>query len=316
MLSSKQFIVSHAPFWHNGTAVHYRNYNWLLALAPAVAAGLTYFGVPALGVICLAVSSAILWEGLITKLSGRQVNVGDGNAALVGLIFGLLLPATAPWWLVLSGTLIAILIGQQVFGGIGGNPFNPAALSWAIIFLSWKTFLDFDSMLANYSFNFTPYHPLVALKAFGPQAVAQIPLLDLFLGKQVGGIGTTCGLALVTGGIWLIARGIVRWEIPVSFLAGVLVSSLIFYVAAPAKFAGPGFHILAGYTLFGAFFLAPEDSSSPVNFVPMLIYGATGGIMTILIRNIGAYPDGVIFAVLVINLINPLIDKIRPQRVN
>ncbi len=316
MLSSRQYIVSHAPFWHNGTAVHHRNYNWLLALLPAVAAGLTYFGVPALGVICLAVSSAIFWEWLITTVARRPVTVGDGNAALVGLIFGLLLPATAPWWLVITGTFIAILIGQQVFGGIGGNPFNPAALAWAIIFLSWKTFLDFDSMLVNYSFNFAPYHPLVALKAFGPQAVARIPLGDLFLGKQVGGIGTTCGLALVLGGIWLMARGIVRWEIPLSFLAGVFVSAFIFHVAAPESFSGPLFHIMAGYTLFGAFFLAPEDSSSPVNFLPMLIYGATGGIMTILIRNIGAYPDGVIFAILVINLINPLIDKIRPKRVN
>ena len=113
----------------------------------------------------------------------------------------------------------------------------------------------------------------------------------------------------------MIARGFVRWEIPLAFLAGVAISAGLFHAIDPTRFAGPLFHLLTGYTLIGAFFLATDDSSSPVNKVPMLIYGAMGGIMVILIRNIGAYADGVVYAILVINMINPLVDKIRPKAI-
>ena len=133
------------------------------------------------------------------------------------------------------------------------------------------------------------------------------------MGRQLGGIGSTFGLGLIVGGIYLIIRGFIRWEISFTFLAGVYLTALLFHQVDPVRFVGPGVHILSGYTLLGAFFLATEDSSSPVNWIPMLIYGVVGGIMTVLIRNIGAYIDGVILAILVINLVNPLLDKIRPQ---
>jgi electron transport complex protein RnfD len=133
------------------------------------------------------------------------------------------------------------------------------------------------------------------------------------MGQQSGGIGSTFGLGLIIGGIYLIIRGFIRWEISVSFLAGVLITAMFFNIIDPARYAGPVFHLLTGYTLIGAFFLATEDSSSPVNFIPMLIYGAGAGIMTVLIRNIGAYVDGVVFAILLMNLVNPLLDKIRPK---
>jgi electron transport complex protein RnfD len=139
--------------------------------------------------------------------------------------------------------------------------------------------------------------------------------MDLFIGRQVGGIGSTCGLAVMIGGVYLIIRGFVRWEIPVAYIVGLLVTAAIFHLADPTRFAGPMFHLLTGYTLIGAFFLATDDSSSPVNFIPMLIFGAMGGIMTMLIRNIGSYPDGTMYAILVINLINPLLDKIRPKAI-
>jgi len=315
MNSQKKFIVSHAPFWHIGSAVPERNYNTILALVPAIFMGLTYFGVPALGVLCLSVSSAIGWEIVFNLLSKRPVSVGDGNAALVGLLFGMLLPATVPFWLVLTGTFFAIFIGKQIFGGIGSNPFNPAVLAFAILALSWANHFDFDAQLVNYNFDFNAFYPPVALKAFGPQALQKWPLADLLIGRQVGGIGATCGLALIIGGIYLIARGIIRWEIPVAYVAGILITATIFHIAKPSVYASPMYHLLIGYTLIGAFFLATDDSSSPVNAVPMLIYGAMGGLMTILIRNIGAYPDGTLYAILVINLINPLIDKIRPKAI-
>ncbi len=309
----KKYIVSHAPFLHSGKGVPERYYNMLFAALPAALMGIVYFGVPALAVISLAISSAVLWELIINLVMKRPVTVGDGHAALIGLIFGMLLPATSPYWLVFTGTFVAILIGKQIFGGIGANPFNPAVLAYAILMISWQTYFDFDARLVHYDFDFFALYPPGALKAFGPEAVGNYNAIDLLLGRQAGGLGTTCGLALIVGGLYLIVRGFVRWEIPAAFIAGVVLMAAIFHAFDPGRYAAPYFHLLTGYALFGAFFLAPEDSSSPVNTISMLIYGAMGGIMTILIRNIGAYADGVIYAILVINLISPLLDKIRPR---
>ncbi|KJS31396.1 MAG: electron transporter RnfD [Desulfatitalea sp. BRH_c12] len=315
MNSPNKLIVSHAPFWHIGSGVPERNYNILVAALPAVLMGVVFFGIPAIGVICMAVSSAIVWEMLSNLIAKRTDTVADGHAALIGLIFGMLLPATAPWWLVITGTFMAIVIGKQIFGGIGANPFNPAVLSFAILSIAWRNYFDFDAQLVNFNLEYPAFYPLVAAKAFGTAAVDSIPLMDLFIGKEVGGLGSTSGVALMIGGIYLIARGFVRWEIPVAFIAGLLITAGLFHLADPGKYAGALFHLLTGYSLIAAFFLATEDSSSPVNTVPMLIYGAVGGVMTMLIRNIGAYPEGVIYAVLLINLMNPLIDKIRPKAI-
>ena len=315
MNSSKKFIVSHAPFWHNGSGVPERNYHAIIALIPAALMGLTYFGAPALGVIAFSMATAIGWELAFTSVSKRPNTVGDGHAALIGLILGLLLPATSPWWMVLTGTFLAIVIGKQIFGGIGSSPFNPAVLAAAILSIAWKTHYDFDAQLINFDFKFFAPEPLTALKAFGPEFIHKYSLGDLFLGRQTGGLGATCGLAIIIGGVYLIAKGFIRWEIPLGYITGIIVTALIFKIAAPDQFAGPGFHLLTGYTLFGAFFLATDDSTSPVNPLPMLIFGLLGGFMTILIRNIGAYPDGTFYAILIINLVNPLVDKIRPKAI-
>jgi Na+-translocating ferredoxin:NAD+ oxidoreductase subunit D len=313
MNNQKKFIVSHAPFLHLGNGVPERNYNTIVAALPAALIGLAYFGVPALAVLCLSVASAIGWELLLNKASKRAVTVGDGHAALIGLILGMLLPATVPYWLVITGTFLAIVIGKQIFGGIGANPFCPPALAFAILSISWKNYLDFDAQLINMHFDFPAFHPLVAAKAFGTAYVSDLSIGNLLIGQQIGGIGATCGLALILGGIYLIARGFMRWEIPVAFIAGLLVTATLFHIAAPDKYAGPLFHLFSGFSLIGAIFLATDESASPVNTAAMLLYGAVGGIMTIVIRSIGQYPDGVIFAILLINLINPLVDKIRPK---
>ncbi len=316
MNSKKTLIVSHAPFWHDGSGVPERSYHAIIAALPAAVVGIAYYGTPALGVISLAISSAILWELLLNYAAKRPITVGNGNAALIGLLLAMVMPASAPWWLIVVGTFLAIVIGMEIFGGIGANPFNPVALAIAILTVSYKTHLDFDAGLVNFSLSFpSSTDPLAALKAFGPAAVEHLNPIDLFLGRQVGGLGSSCGLAICLGGVYLILRGIIRWEISIAFIAGVFVSAMLFHAADPSSYASPVFHLLTGYTLFGAFFLATESSSSPVNFVPMLIYGALGGVMTVLIRNIGAYVDGVIFAILLINLINPLVDKIRPKAI-
>jgi len=313
MPDSKKFIVSHAPFWHDGSHITTRNYHTLIAALPAVIFGMIQYGMPAVGVVSLAVSSAMIWEYLLNRITRGPVTIGDGNAALIGLLFAMLLPATSPWWMVITGTLVAIVVGKAIYGGIGGNPFHPTLLSAAILMLSWKDLFDVDAALVDYEFDFAVAYPLAALKHFGAWAVEGFTPGGLLMGNQIGGLGSTFGLGLIAGGIYLIFRGITRWEISVSFLAGVFITALIFSLADGSRYAGPLFHLFTGYTLIGAFFLATEDSSSPVNFIPMLIYGAGGGILTVLIRNIGVYVDGVVFALLIMNIANPLLDKLRPK---
>jgi electron transport complex protein RnfD len=315
MFDQKKFVVSHAPFLHDESRISERSYNIMLAALPAVLFGLVHYGIPALGVVSLSISSSIIWEFLMNYVTKRVKSIGDGNAALIGLLFAMLLPATSPWWLVLTGTFVSVVIGKQIFGGIGGNPFNPALIGIAILMVSWKNFFDFDDALLNYDLGFIMVYPLAALKHFGVSAVDSFTISDLLLGRQIGAIGTTFGIGIIAGGIYLIIRGFIRWEISLSFLAGVLITAFIFNLYDSTRYAGPFFHLLTGYTLIGAFFLATEDSSSPVNFIPMFIYGAGGGIMTVLIRNIGAHVDGVVFAVILMNIANPLLDKIRPRAI-
>jgi electron transport complex protein RnfD len=285
----------------------------MLAAMPAVLFGIFTYGMPALGVVSLSISFAIIWEFLINKITKRTISIGDGNAALIGLLFGMLLPATSPWWLVITGTFVAVVIGKHIYGGIGGNPFNPVLIGYAILMVAWKDYFDFNEVLVNYDLGFAMVYPLATVKHLGASSIEAFSTTDLLLGQQSGGIGATFGLGLIIGGIYLIIRGFIRWEISVSFLAGVGVTALLFNMSDPSQYASPVFHLLTGYTLIGAFFLATEDSSSPVNFIPMLIYGAGAGVMTVLIRNTGSYVDGVVFAILLMNLINPICDNIRPK---
>jgi electron transport complex protein RnfD len=315
MSNTLKLTVSHAPFWHIGSSTSSKSRNILLASLLAVVPGCYQYGQAAVGVVTIAIASAIIWELLINFISRRPVSVGDGNAALIGMIFAMMLPATTPWWAVVTGTFFAVVIGKEIFGGIGANPFNPAVLAMTIVMLSWSHLFDFNAALLNYQFDFKAVYPLVLSKAFGAPAAESFALMDLLKGKQIGGIGSTFGLGLIFGGVYLMLRGYIRWEISISFLAGIFATALCFNFLNPALYAGPGFHLLTGYTLIGAFFLATEDSSSPVNFIPMLIYGLLGGTLTVLIRNIGAHIDGVLYAVLIINLVNPIVDKIRPKAI-
>ena len=309
----KKFIVSHAPFWHAGTSITERSYHMMLAALPAILMGFVQYGISAVGVVALSISTAIFWEYAFNKVSKRTITVGDGNAAVTGLIFAMMLPATAPWWLVVVGTFVAMIIGKHIFGGIGANPFNPALLAISILMVSWEQLMDLNGMLLNYDFNFTAIEPQTASKYFGASAVTNFTPMSLLIGQQIGGLGTTFGLGLIAGGIYLILRGFIRWELSVSFIIGLFITALAFNISDSTKYAGPAFHLLSGYSLIGAFFLVTEDSSSPVNFIPMLIYGSCAGILVVLIRNIGFWVDGVVFAILFMNIVNPLLDKIRPK---
>jgi electron transport complex protein RnfD len=313
MGNKRLFVGSHAPFWHNGSSITAKNYHVMLAALPAVLSGIYQYGIPALGVLAFSISFAMIWELLMNWVTKRPISISDGSAALIGLLFAMLLPATTPWWAVLVGTFVAVIIGKEIFGGLGCNPLNPALVAIAIMMLSWKSLLDFNATLVDYDMGFNMIYPLAAVKGFGASAAADYSILGLLMGQHSGGIGTAFGLGLILGGLYLILRSDIRWEIAISFLVGVFVTALVFNLANPQKYANPVFHLLAGYTLIGAFFLLTEDSSSPVNFIPMLIYGLGAGVLTVLIRNIGAFVDGVVFAILLMNVANPILDKIRPK---
>lgn len=312
---AKQLVVAHAPYWHDGSKICTKNYHIMLAALPAVLMGIGQYGAPALGVIAFAMACAMIWELLWNLVLGKSIPIGDGSAAVTGLLLGMLMPATAPWWVIVLGTFLAIIVGKQIFGGIGFNPLNPPLLALAMLVISFKGVFDFDEALRHYDLGFVMTYPLADLKAFGPAAIEKFSLGDLFMGRQSGAIGSTFGLGLIVGGLYLMLRGYVRWEISLSFLAGVFITALLFNLSDSAKYAGPLFHLFTGYTLVAAFFLVGEDSSSPANFVPMLLFGALAGLMTVLIRNIGAYVDGVPFSILLMNLANPLLDKIRPKAI-
>ena len=313
-MNNNKLTVSHAPFWHDGDSLFQMNLNILLALLPATIFGIIQFGALALGVVALSISTAMLWEFAMNLISKKPSTIGDLDSAVIGMIFGVMLPATAPWWLVVVGTFVAVVIGKMIFGGIGSNPFNPALIGMSFLMLSWKVMFDFDAAYLNYEFGFTALAPLAALKFQGASEIAGLfPLGDLIMGKQIGAIGSTFGLGIILGGIYLILRGYIRWEISVSFIAGIVVTAFCFNMANPETYGGPVIHLFTGYTLLGAFFLATENSSSPVNKIPMFIYGFSAGLMIILMRNIGIYADGTVLAILLLNLVNPLIDTIRPK---
>lgn len=314
-LSGEKLVVSYAPYWHDGRTVSSRHRQMMLAALPAVIMGISQYGSPALGMISLATASAVIWEFIMNLMLGKRISIGDGSAAVTGLLLGMLLPATAPWWIVILGTFLAIIVGKQIFGGLGLNPLNPPLLALAMLVISFGSIFDFNMALRNYELGFAMTYPLADLKALGTAGIAHFSVGDLFMGKQIGGVGSTFGLGLVIGGIYLILRGYVRWELSLSFLAGVFITAWLFNLSDSTAYAGPLFHLFTGYTLIAAFFLLPEDSSSPVNFIPMLIFGALAGVMTVLIRNVGAYVDGVPFSILLLNLANPLLDKIRPKAV-
>jgi electron transport complex protein RnfD len=311
----RKLVVSHAPFWHDGTKISTKSYDIMIAALPAVLWGIAQYGAPALALIAFSMATAMIWEFIWNLIMGKPTTIGDGSAAVTGLLLGMLMPATAPWWVVILGTFIAIIVGKQIFGGIGFNPLNPPLLALAMLVISFKTVFDFDEALRHYDLGFAMTYPLADLKYFGTEAIAKFSLGDLFMGRQTGGMGSTFGLGLLAGGIYLVLRGQMRWEISLSFLVGVFITALLFHLSDPTKYAGPMFHLLTGYTLIAAFFLVAEDSSSPANFVPMLIFGGLAGLMTVLIRNIGAYVDGVPFSILLLNLANPLLDKIRPKAI-
>ncbi len=307
--SSALLAVSAPPFWHCGRTIHTQNYNMLVALLPAAAMAIWHWGLPAARVMALAMLTGIIVEALCQKIMERDISVDDFSAVLTSLLFSFLMPAAAPWWLVVVGVTLCITLGKMAFGGLGANPVNSTLVGWALLYISWPVLMDPNAMQLNTLF----VDPLVQLKYFGVDVASQTSWLDLALGNQIGTLGAAQGLALFIGGSYLALRGVIRWEISISFFAAVAVTAAIFHSIAPEQYATPLFHLLTGSTILGGFFLATEAASSPDRQIPMMLYGVLGGVLVVIIRVYGEHTDGVPFAILLINLLTPLLDGIRPK---
>jgi len=281
----------------------------LLALLPAAILAVYRYGYDAVAVIAWAGLAAVITELAMQKWMDQAPTSDDFSALVDGVLFAFLLPATAPVWLVIIGSAVTIILGRMVFGGFGGSPVCAPAVGWCVMAVSWPGFMDLNGMLLKWDL----VEPLSELKYFGVDAVSGISNVSLLLGDNLGALGASQVILVALGGLYLLATKQLRWFIPVSFLVGVYAAGLVYYIIDPSIYANPLFHLLSGGTILAAFFLMPYPSSSPVWKIPMLLYGFFGGVLVIIIRTYGIYPDGVPFAVLLINLCTPLIDLIQPK---
>ena len=311
-LNSRVF-VSVSPHIRSEVTISAIMYSVLLALLPASLAGVYFFGFPALKVMLLGIIGAVVAEALTQTLLGQTISIRDGSAAVTGLLLALTLPPTVPWYMVLVGSALAIILGKSIYGGLGNNPFNPALIGRVILLISWPVQLT-SWQNPTYLFSksidaVTAATPLGLLKSEGLAGISNIRLLDLLLGNRSGCIGEIAVLAIFLGFGFLLWKGYVTWHIPFSCIATVFLVSGIFWLVNPTQYANPLFHLLSGGLILGACFMATDMVTSPMTSKGMIIFGIGIGLITTIIRLFGGYPEGVSFAILLMNAGCPLIDR-------
>jgi len=317
-----QLYLSSSPHIHSGETTDKVMRRVIYALLPACAASLYFFGLAALLVLLYCTLGCLAAEALSCKLQGRELTLVDGSAALTGILLGLNLPASSPWWLALFGSAVAILIGKQVYGGLGHNPFNPALVARVVLLISFPVQMTSWTAPAPLSASLdavTAATPLGEMKT-AVMLTGKLPELaqsgfgNYLSGNMAGSLGEVSALALIIGGIYLLWKKVISWHIPVSFIGSVLIIGGIFWAVSPEKYPNPLFHLLTGGLLLGALFMATDMVTSPVTGKGMLIFGCGCGLLTVLIRLFGGYPEGVSFAILLMNAATPLIDRFcRPK---
>ena len=297
----KNLAVSSSPHLRDNVTTRRIMQEVCLALAPAGIAAIVLFGASAATLIAVSVITAVLAEFCWNKLNKQKTTVGDWSAVVTGLLLAYNLPANAPVWIAVVGAIIAIILVKQMFGGIGSNFMNPALAARAILFVSWSSLMTSyptTQFMTDVTSSATP------LNLLGKGTVEGVNLMDLFLGNVPGVLGETCKLALLLGGVYLILRGIVDWKIPVTFIVTVFVCYLVKDGAEMALY-----QILSGGLFLGAFFMATDYATSPVTNVGRVIMGVGCGLFLFVIRAYASYPEGCSFAILLMNVATPLIDK-------
>ena len=323
-----KLIVSLSPHAHGKDSVERNMYGVIIALVPALLVSFLYFGIGSAVVCASSVAACVFFEWAITKyMLKRQPTITDGSAILTGLLLGFNLPSNLPVWIVIIGALVAIGVGKMTFGGLGCNPFNPALVGRCFLLASFPaqmTSWPVAGQLLSYVDANTEATPLsimkVAIKTGDASVLEQLPSsLSLLLGNPglnngAGTIGEVCALALLIGFVYMLCRKIITWHIPVSILATVFVFSGLLHLSNPI-YANPVATLLSGGLMLGAIFMATDYVTSPLTHKGQLIYGVAIGFLTVVIRNWGSYPEGMSFAILIMNALTPLINTyVKPKR--
>lgn len=322
---ANKFVVAPSPHIHSEQSTQSLMRDVLIALIPALAVSTMVYGLDVLKVTAIAVVSCLIIEYLIQRfLLGGKTTIGNLSAVVTGVLLAFNLPSNIPWWIVVVGALVAIGVGKMTFGGLGRNPFNPALVGRVFLLIAYPVQMtSFPQPVMNgYVDALSGATPLAAVKAAsagGDITLANIDLLNMFSGAIPGSMGEIAALALLVGGVYLLWRKVITWHIPVSIL---LTMALFAFVVAACQggdsalmYELPAFHLLAGGAMLGAIFMATDYVTSPMTAKGMLIYGVGIGLITMIIRLWGAYPEGMSFAILLMNSVTPLIDKyVRPKR--
>ena len=297
--------LSVSPHIHSGRSTMGIMRDVILSLCPAAIAGVIIFGLRALLVMAVCVSSCIILEALFNLIVKKEQTIGDLSAAVTGLLLALNLPANIPIWQCIVGSLFAIVIVKGLFGGIGCNLVNPAITARVFMLISFgsMTTQAFPTIVDTVS-SATPLAQMMAGE--------NIRLSDLFFGITGGAIGETCALALLLGFLYLLVRRVITWHIPVSFIGSVF---LLSFLAEGMDLMKALAMILSGALLLGAIFMATDYVTSPPTPLGKIIFGLGAGILTFLIRYFGIYPEGVSFAILLMNILNPYIEALTARRV-
>ncbi|EFI71733.1 MULTISPECIES: RnfABCDGE type electron transport complex subunit D [Segatella] len=323
-----KLIVSLSPHAHGNDSVERNMYGVIIALIPAVLVSLYYFGIGSAVVLLTSVAACVFFEWAIAKyMLKTKPQVLDGSAMLTGLLLGMNLPSNLPLWIIILGALIAIGVGKMSFGGLGNNPFNPALVGRCFLLVSfpaqmtsWPTVGQLGSYLDAQT-GATPLSVMKeAIKTGDASLLDRLPdTFTMLLGNPANGmgagtIGEVCAAALLLGLIYMLVKKIITWHIPVSILCTVFVFSGLMHMINPV-YANPVYELLSGGLMLGAIFMATDYVTSPMTKKGQLIYGVAIGFLTIVIRNWGSYPEGMSFAILIMNGFTPLINHyMKPKR--
>lgn len=311
-MENKLFLSS-SPHIHSGESIAKTMHTVILTLIPASFVGVYYFGLPAIMVIIVSIVSCMAFEAAAQKAMNKKITIFDGSAALTGILLAMNMPSTSPWWLVVLGSLVAIGMGKHVYGGLGYNPFNPALVARVVLLISFPvqmtTWAKPQPVFSGSTDAVTEATPLGLLKEGNVEAISNVSDTAMFLGNMGGSLGEMSAIALLVGAAFLLYKGYITWHIPFSFIATSATFAGIFWFIDPVRYADPMFHILAGGMILGAFFMATDYVTSPMTPKGMLIFGAGCGLITMIIRLWGGYPEGVSFAILLMNSATPLIDR-------